>query len=120
EVHAPDELTLDDGAVPLGVVGGQADVLVEQEAAGAGEGDPARLVAADELVVDGQRARPGGKPEDGVGPVGEQLLDSVGDERADLLGAALDDDLHLTPSLRTRSWHGGPHRRAQRNEQAGP
>src|SRR5690606_6072599 len=62
EIHARDELTVDDVAVALGMLSWQADVLVEQEGARRGKAQPPGLMAPDELVVDGQRAAPRREP----------------------------------------------------------
>ena len=66
EVDAGRELLLDDVAVPLGVVGRQAHVLVEHERPGPGERE-AFLVPARQLVVHRERGRAGGQPQDRLG-----------------------------------------------------
>src|SRR5699024_7119099 len=77
EVHASRDLRVDDIAVALRVVGGDADVFVEHERLRVGEGQPLPLVAGGELIVDAQRARTGRQPEDGGGLGAQQPLDRV-------------------------------------------
>src|SRR5690606_9014025 len=98
EVDARGDLLLDDVAVPLGVAGRQADVLVEHERARPRERQ-ALLVPPRELVVDGERRRAGGQPEHRVGLRPQQVLDGPGGQPRELVGGC-DDDLHqlLLPS----------------------
>ena len=63
---------------------------------------PVLGVPAGELVVHGERARPGGQAQHGVGLRAQQLLDRVGGE-ASQLGAGADDDLHQKYSPRPSS-----------------
>ncbi len=95
EVDPGHEHLVDDGPIPLGVVGGQADVLVEGESAGLPERDQPGVAARRQFVVDRQRRRSGRKAEDGVRFAVEQRADRVGGDAADLLGVRQDDDFHL-------------------------
>src|SRR5664279_2617432 len=56
EVDPSGELVPDDVQVALGMFGGQADVLVEREGRGPGEGESPVDVAPDQLVIDRQGA----------------------------------------------------------------
>ncbi len=55
EVDLGHEHVVDDGPVPLRMIGGQSDVLVEGEAAGPAERDQPRIATRREFVVDRQR-----------------------------------------------------------------
>ncbi len=86
---------VDHVAVALGMVGGQADVLVQGEAPGLPERDLPGGTPRGEFVVDRQRRRAGGQAQDRVGFAVEQRADRIGGHAADLRGIGEDDDFHL-------------------------
>ncbi|MCO5561366.1 hypothetical protein L7F22_014987 [Adiantum nelumboides] len=124
DVEVVGELAADDLAVGLRVPRGQAQVLVEQEGAGPGEGQPLVAVAADQLGVGGQRGAAGGEPEgrrpagvpgqdvgDGVGdrpPAGRRVR--VGDEHVGAVARGQRPDLAVEPEEPGRGAGRGEHR----------
>ena len=94
QVQRCGDLAVDDGGVRLGVLGRDADVLVEREG-----GHPARVQAAladggPEGGVDRERRGPGGEAEDGLRPLPDQTHDLAGGQHPDLGARGHDHDLH--------------------------
>ena len=98
EVHASCDLGVDDVAVALRMVGGDADVFVEHEGLRMGEGQALLLMAGGELIVDAQRTRTGRQPEDRGGLGAQQTLDRIGSQLRQLVFVG-DDNFHRVSVL---------------------
>src|SRR5699024_5729774 len=96
DVDVRGEVLADEAVVALLVAGRQADVLVEQEGAAAGEGEPVPAVAADELLVGGHRRGSRRQAEHGAGVPGrlQRAGEDVRDDLRARLGVRHDVDLH--------------------------
>jgi hypothetical protein len=64
QIDVVGQLTVDHGAVALGMFGRQPDVLVEQHRARPGEADLPGTAALGQECVDGQRGAAGGQADD--------------------------------------------------------
>jgi hypothetical protein len=93
EVDAGGDLGVDDVAIALRMIVGDADVLVEHERLRVREGQSFVLVAGGQLIVDAQRARTGRQPDDRCGFGAQQPLDRIGGELRQRVFVG-DDDFH--------------------------
>jgi len=100
DVDEVEEVLVHEGPVTLGVVLGEADVLVHVEGDDVLEGDGAFAVVLDEFLVGFDGGAAGGEAEDeGTVLGGLEFVDALDDEGSavfsDLFVAVLDDDSHF-------------------------
>ena len=100
EVDARDEHGVDDRAVALRMVGGRPAYSSRVNPLARLERDPAGRATGREFVVDRQRRRSGGQTQHRVWLSGQQRLDRVRPDPADL-GRVLEDDYFHAVSIRT-------------------
>ena len=94
EVDAGGDLGVDDVAIALRMIVGDADVFVEHERLRVSEGQPLVLVASGQLIVDAQRARSGRQPDDRCGLGAQHPFDRVGGKLRQRVFVG-DDDFHV-------------------------
>ena len=85
---------MDEVRVAFGVVFGQADIFVEVEGLGLGEGDLACFATLCQFVVERKRGRSRCEAENSGGLAREELLDAVGCDDGNIFGGGQDGNPH--------------------------